>query len=119
MVLHYRELEVWKKARALVRAIYESTRPFPREELFGLTSQMRRAAISVASNIAEGSGRGSRKDYLRFLYMARGSIYELETQIYLAMDLQFLTEPQQEALLQQRAESARLLQGLIRSLETN
>ena len=118
MALHYRELEVWQRARELIRAVYEATQGFPREELFGLTSQMRRAAISIASNIAEGSGRATTKEYIRFLYIARGSIYELETQVVAAGDLGLLASDQADATSSLLAECARMLQGLIRSLES-
>ena len=77
----YRDLLVWQKARVLAKDIYILTRAFPRDETFGLISQMRRSAISIASNIAEGQGRWNRRDYRRFLFIARGSTFELEAQI--------------------------------------
>jgi four helix bundle protein len=83
----YKDLLVWKKAKALAVAVYRATDRFPKGELFGLTSQMRRAAISVASNIAEGQGRGSKKDFAKFLCMARGSLLELQTQLEIAEEL--------------------------------
>lgn len=80
----YRDLEVWQRAFELSLAVYDATRQMPADERFGLTSQIRRSAVSVPSNIAEGFGRGSRVDYTRFLKMARGSLYELETQLLIA-----------------------------------
>lgn len=80
----YQQLIVWQKAMILVNHIYELTMVFPNDEKFGLTSQLRRAAVIVPSNIAEGSGRGSDKDFCRFLYHARGSLTEIETQLLIA-----------------------------------
>ncbi|GAB3834972.1 four helix bundle protein [Hymenobacter jeollabukensis] len=82
----YTELLVWQRSRALVALMYDLTRAFPREELLGLTNQMRRAAVSVPSNIAEGCGRQHARDTIQFLFVARGSLFELETQCYLAAD---------------------------------
>jgi four helix bundle protein len=84
---HYRELLVWQRAIQMVVNVYKFTRQFPREEQFGLTSQLRRAAISVASNIAEGHGRGSTGEYRQFLGMARGSNFEVQTQLVIAREL--------------------------------
>ena len=83
----YQQLIVWQKAMMLVNHIYELTLAFPNDEKFGLTSQLRRAAVSVPSNIAEGSGRGSDKDFCRFLFHARGSLTEIETQLLIAQQL--------------------------------
>jgi four helix bundle protein len=87
MVESYRDLKVWQRAVEMALAIYRLTTGFPKEELFGLTSQIRRAGVSVASNIAEGYGRGSKGEYRQFLAMARGSNLELQTQLYLATEL--------------------------------
>jgi len=84
--MNYIELEVWKEARSLVKTIYEITKSFPTEELYGLTSQIRRCSISIPSNIAEGCGRKTSKESIHFFHIARGSLYELETQMYLALD---------------------------------
>jgi len=84
MIRKYQQLIVWQKAMLLVSEIYRLTQGFPDNEKFGLTSQLRRAAVSVPSNIAEGSGRGSYKDFCRFLYQARGSLTEIETQLLIA-----------------------------------
>lgn len=86
---HY-DLDVWKDAMRLVREVYRLTSSFPEEERFGLTAQIRRSAISIPSNIAEGAGRGGRVELIRFLVIARGSLSELDTQIWIARDLQFL-----------------------------
>ena len=87
MVESYRDLKVWQRAIEMTLTIYRVTAGFPKEELFGLTSQIRRAGVSVASNIAEGYGRGSKGEYRQFLAMARGSNLELQTQLYLATEL--------------------------------
>jgi len=86
MQREYTDLEVWQKCRALTSSIYSLTKPFPKEELFGLTNQMRRSAVSILSNIAEGCGRNHTKDSLQFFYIARGSLYELESQLYISFD---------------------------------
>ncbi|MGB9071845.1 MAG: four helix bundle protein [Terriglobales bacterium] len=88
----YKELRVWQDAMTLVRDIYRLTRTLPKEETFGLTSQMRRAAVSVPSNIAEGKGRHSQRELAQFLYRARGSLLELETQVLIARDLGYIEE---------------------------
>jgi len=112
----FRDLIAWQKAMAMAREVYRLTRPMPAEERFGLTSQMRRAAVSVPSNIAEGYGRQSTDDYLRFLRMARGSLAELDTQIELALGLDMIQGP--EPTIEILRETDRVLQGLIRSLES-
>ena len=111
----YRDLIVWQKARELVKKVYEGSESFPRNEVFGLTQQMRRAAVSVPSNIAEGYGRGSRPEYIRFLHIARGSLYEIETQLLLAEDLGYLSGDVSRSL-QHAAESvSKLLYRLLAS----
>lgn len=89
MAKSFRELVVWQRAMELARLLYRLTKSFPRDELPGLTGQLRRAGVSIASNIAEGSGRGTRNDYRSFLRMARGSALEVQTQLLLARDLGF------------------------------
>ncbi len=111
----FRDLIAWQKAMELAEHVYRVTERMPETEKFGLTVQMRRAAVSVSSNIAEGHGRQARPDYLRFLRMARGSLMELETQLMLAERLRFLRLP--ENLIDIQNETDRVLQGLIRSLE--
>lgn len=109
----YKNLDAWKEARALVKFIYEHTSQFPQAELFGLQSQIRRASISIPSNIAEGCGRNHRKEALHFFYIARGSAYELETQIYLANDLNYMSHDGTSLLLKQLEQVRKLLSGLI------
>ena len=89
---NYRELKVWQKARVLVKSVYQITNNLPKEEAFGLTSQMRRAVVSIPSNIAEGAGRATDKDFNRFLDIAYGSCFELETQLILCVDLKYISE---------------------------
>jgi four helix bundle protein len=110
---NYRELDVWKKSRALAGHVYLVTREFPKAEWFGLVQQMRRAAISVPSNIAEGHGRWSSPERIRFLLIARGSNFELETQAFLAGDLEFITTAQVDEIINRTAEITRMLNGLI------
>jgi four helix bundle protein len=88
----YTDLDVWKVSRALVKGIYEITKGFPKEEIYVLSSQMRRCVISIPSNIAEGSGRNHTKDSIQFFHISRGSLFELETQLYLAFDQSYVTE---------------------------
>ena len=109
----YRDLVAWKKARELVKAVYEATAVLPKEERFGLVGQMRRAAVSIPSNVAEGYGRGAKKDYLRFLRMARGSLYEIQTQITLAEDLGNLSADSAKHLFSRVTECLRVLHGLM------
>jgi len=109
----YKELAAWQRAMELVREVYRCTRSFPRDEVYGLTSQMRRSAVSVPSNIAEGKGRYSRKELVQFLYKARGSLMELETQICIARDLDYLDEVSGQVLTTQALEVTRILNGLI------
>jgi four helix bundle protein len=115
MVKTFRDLIAWQKSKTLAKMVYISTRKMPREEQFGLTNQMRRAAVSIPSNIAEGHARQSRLDYLKFLRTSRGSLAELMTQLEIAWELDMMSFDQKlSALL---SEVDRILQGLIRSLE--
>jgi len=109
----YTELEVWKKSRELVKEVYVLTKGFPPEEIYSLTSQLRRAVISIPSNIAEGVARSHYKETLQFLHIARGSVYEVETQIYLAFDLDYIDKNQLEITLKKIEESRKLLNGFI------
>jgi len=113
----YRDLDAWKLAIRMTRFVYRASERFPSDERFGLTSQIRRAAVSVPSNIAEGWGRGSTQDYIRFLRMARGSIYEVETQLVLAKELSFIDHEVFSAVDEAIRESGRVLAGLLRSIE--
>ena len=94
----FRDLLIWQKSIKLVTRIYEVTRSFPKEEAFGLTSQMRRCSVSIPSNIAEGHGRNSTGDYLRFLQIATGSLCELQTQLVIANNLSFFSEKEFDTL---------------------
>jgi four helix bundle protein len=116
MLSSYRDLLVWQKAMELVVETYRFSSSFPKEELYGLTSQLRRASVSVPSNIAEGYGRASRKEYLQFLYVAQGSLKEMETQAILAEMLGFASKSSTELLLEKGAVAGKLLGGLIRAL---
>jgi four helix bundle protein len=113
----YRDLEAWKLAIRLTKFIYRASEKFPQEERFGLTSQVRRAAVSVASNIAEGWGRGTTSDYARFLRMARGSIFEVETQIVIARELGFIGDEVFNPVDELLRDTGRVLAGLLRSIE--
>jgi four helix bundle protein len=116
MVQSYRDLIVWKKAMVLVLKVYRCTEGFPKHEIYGLTAQLRRAAVSVPSNIAEGQARLSTGEFKQFLGNARGSLMEVETQIFIARDLGFSEPSQSEVLLDDIAEVARILNGLLASL---
>ncbi|MBV8437220.1 MAG: four helix bundle protein [Silvibacterium sp.] len=115
---HFRDLLVWQKAMELARVVYKKTTDFPKSELFGITNQMRRASLSVPSNIAEGHGRLSDGSLRVFLGQARGSLYELETQIELACDLEYLQTKDAKELLELSREVGRMLNGLIGVLES-
>jgi four helix bundle protein len=109
----HRDLIAWQKAMALVTTIYRATDAFPSREMYGLTRQIREAAVSVPSNIAEGKGRQTKRDYLQFLYRARGSLLEAETQLEVSRNLGYLDEPKFLAVFEQAAEAGRILNGLI------
>ena len=109
----YEELIAWRKSYRLVLTVYRCSESFPADERFGLVQQIRRAAVSIPSNIAEGWGRSGKQDYARFIEMARGSAYELQTQLRLAKDLGFLHD---DEIHEQVAEVERIINGLLRSL---
>lgn len=115
MAQSYRQLVAWQKAMEFVTEIYRVTRAFPGYEMYGLTSQLRRAAVSVPSNIAEGQARYSRREFYRFLMLARGSLAEIETQIAIALSLEYLTPMTARPLLSRTVELGRILNGLIAS----
>lgn len=117
-VRDYSDLVAWQRAMDLVEGVYRITKRFPKEELYGLTCQVRRAAVSVPSNIAEGQGRQTTVDFLHFLAIAHGSLNELATQLVLAWRLNYLADPDKAQLLASVAEVARLLSGLQRSLRS-
>jgi four helix bundle protein len=115
-VRSYRDLTAWQKSMLLVREVYLCTRDFPSHETYGLRAQLRRCAVSVPSNIAEGQGRRSTGEFKQFLGHARGSLMEVETQILMARDLGYINSEQTATLLQVAAEAGRLLNGLFSSL---
>jgi len=110
-------LIAWQKAMDLVKQVYTLTKEFPKEEIYGLTSQIRRAAVSVPSNIAEGQGRDSTKEFLHHLSIAYGSLMEVETQILIAESLNYLTSEETRLILEKTSETGRLINGLTRSLK--
>tara|TARA_R110001592_G_scaffold99522_3_gene283531 strand:- start:4501 stop:4866 length:366 start_codon:yes stop_codon:yes gene_type:complete len=114
---NYKNLDVWKQARELVSLIYTVVSNFPEEEKFGLTSQLKSASISIPSNIAEGIGRNSKKETKQFCYIAKGSLYEVETQIFLAIDLQFISEDESARIFEQITTVRKLIIGFIKYLE--
>ena len=116
MARSYRELLVWQKAKALAVRVYQVTETFPRKEIYSLTSQMTRAAVSVASNIAEGQGRLTCGEFLHFLGQARGSLLELDTQLAIALDLNYLNAEEHKSVEQEIYQVLGLLNRLIESL---
>lgn len=116
-VQSYRQLIAWQKAFELVKRVYDLTRNFPKEEIYGLTSQIRRASVSISSNIAEGQGRDSTKEFLHHLSIAYGSLMEVETQILIAESLEYLKPEETKLVLEKTAETGRLINGLMRSLK--
>lgn len=116
---NFKELKVWQNAMLLTKAIYVTTDRFPEKERFGLTAQIRRSAVSIPSNIAEGSGRGTDKDFVHFLHISFGSACELETQIIIANELTYISYLQTEELNEQIHEIKRMLIGLKKKLKAN
>lgn len=117
MLKNYKELKVWQKSYQLCLAIYRETAKFPKEERYSLISQIRRSAISIPSNIAEGYGRNTTADYIRFLYIAYGSTCELETQTMLSGDLNHISNDRLEKIMDEVHGVERMLKALIKSLE--
>jgi four helix bundle protein len=113
---HYKDLAAWQKAMELVELVYVATGAFPKHEIYGLANQMRRAAVSVPSNIAEGQARFSKPDFRHFLRTSRGSLAELETQVLIAQRLKYLDQASAETILSSIDEVSRILSGLISSL---
>jgi four helix bundle protein len=118
MLRNYRDLIAWQKAMDLVELAYVLTKKFPKEEIYGLVAQLRRAAVSVPSNIAEGQGRGSAKEFSYFLAIAHGSLRELETQMLIAQRLTYIDGQQADRFLNLSSEVGRLIIGLKKSLKT-
>lgn len=115
-IKEFKDLRVWKLGMEIVVEIYKLTKGFPNKEIFGLTSQMRRAAISVPSNIAEGFNRYHKKEYMRFLYIALGSCGELETQVEIADQLEYVEREDKEILMDKLNYETRMLRNLIKKL---
>jgi four helix bundle protein len=115
-VQSHEDLEVWQKGMDLVTLVYKLTASFPKAEIYALTNQLRRAAVSVPSNIAEGQGRRSTKEFLNHLSMAKGSLMEVETQTAIALRLKYLKQEKQEQVKALTLVTGRLLNGLIRAL---
>lgn len=113
---NFRELKVWQKARAIVKDVYLLTKKFPNDEKYALTSQIKRAAISISSNIAEGSGRSTNSDFAKFLDISLGSCYEIEHDFILASDLLFISENELKTIISKIIEIERMLVGLINSI---
>jgi four helix bundle protein len=112
----YKDLIVWREAKSLASAVYRATESFPKREWYGITSQIRRAAVSVPSNIAEGQGRLTKGEFVQFLGHARGSLQELRTQLEIAVELEYLTETDLQTLDSQSEQVSRMLNGLIDSM---
>ena len=117
-IKNFRDLRVWQLSKDIVIEIYRITEAFPRHETYGLTQQLRRAAISIPSNVAEGHGRGSRKEYTQFLTIARGSLCELETQLEIAIDLGYLARKELENQFNSIQSLSKMLHRLITSLKS-
>ena len=114
--LHYKDLIVWQKAMELTTEIYRLTKKLPKDELYALTNQLRRAAVSISSNIAEGNARFSTKEYLRFLSIARGSTAEVETQILICLKLNYLSQEDIASAVSLLDETGRMLNSMIKKL---
>ena len=116
MVKNHRDLTVWQKAVDLVMEVNHLITKLPRDEKFALADQLRRAALSIPSNIAEGRARSSDRDYLRFLYMARGSLAEIDTQLYIAVKMKYFTDSDVEFAINLHTEVAKMLNKMISTL---
>ncbi len=112
----YKDLLVWQKAMSFVTKIYETTRSFPKEESYGLTSQIRRCAISIPSNIAEGFGRNSKNEFVRFLQIAMGSLFEIQTQLEISTNLEYLKKIEFKEIYSQSREIERMVSSLIKTI---
>lgn len=112
----YKDLKIWQKGILLVKVIYKTCEGFPKEEAFGLTSQIKRSCVSIPSNIAEGWGRNSTQSYLQFLKISRGSLFELETQIIIAKELNYISENQFEEISDLITEESKMLNAFMKSI---
>jgi len=119
MAKSYRDLIAWQKSMAFVTEIYRITKAFPKEEIYGLSSQLRRAAVSIPSNIAEGQARLSRLEFKNFLSHARGSLVEVETQLLISQNLGYLSKKQADELVMRTSELARILNGLLDAIRSS
>jgi four helix bundle protein len=113
----HKDLDVWKKGIAFVTQIYQITKSFPKEELYGLTSQIRRCAVSIPSNIAEGAARNSKNEFKQFLYISLSSCAELNTQLTISLNLKYITQDVYNKLLNELDTISKMLQGLIKSIK--
>jgi four helix bundle protein len=116
MTQHYKDLIAWQKGMDLVEAVYKITETFPKREVYSLTDQIRRAAVSIPSNIAEGRAHYSNREFIHYLRHSRGSLAEVETQLRISVRLHYLPQAEADALLKQTDELGRILSGLINSL---
>jgi len=115
-ITSFRDLVIWQKGLEITKEIYEITKLLPKEEIFGLTSQIRRSAVSISSNIAEGRGRSSKKDFINFLYIAQGSLFEVETQLILAKELYKIDLKNLPKMIE---DEQKMLSSIIKKLKTN
>ena len=117
MIKNFKSLEIWKRSMNLVKKIYTMTNDMPTEEKFGLTNQLRRAAVSVPSNNAEGCGRNHKKELIQFLHYTTGSLCEVETQVYLTTALNYIKKEQTNHLIEETIEIRRMISGYIKSIQ--
>jgi four helix bundle protein len=116
-IISYKDLRIWQKSMEIVTAIYKLTKLFPKEEIYGLTSQMRRSAVSISSNIAEGFARQHNKEYKQFLYVSFGSCAELDTQLNIVKRLEYIPESQVEPVINDLAYLSRMIMSLIKKIK--
>lgn len=115
-IQNYRDLLIWQKAIQIVKAVYTGFKGFPKDEIFGLQNHMKRAAVSIPSNIAEGWGRGSTQSYIQFLRIARGSLFELETQLVIAKELNFISDIKFSEIADLITEESKMLNAFVKTL---
>ena len=115
----HKDLDVWKKSIDLVAEIYEITKSFPKDEIYGITNQIRRAAVSIPSNVAEGAGRNHDKEFIQFLYISLGSCSELETQIVISSKIKYIDGKTMDEMLSKISDIRRMILGLIRAVTRN